>query len=68
MNSSFQACKQKKIASTKSGYKYKKKKMNMNCFLQKLQRKKNIWIKKKKCGRYPTSTELIHMKKIPKQN
>ena len=38
MNSSFQAFKQKKKASTESGYKYKKK-MKMNSFLQKLEKK-----------------------------
>jgi len=51
--------------------------MKMNCFLQKVEKKKNLNKKKKKdldkkkkkCGRYPISTKLIHLKKkILKQN
>jgi len=48
MNSSFQACKQKKIASTESGYKYKKMmEMKMNSFLQKLGKKTDLDKKKR---------------------
>ena len=43
--------------------------MKMNCFLQKVEKKKDLDKKKKKCGRYPISTKLIHLKKkILKQN